>query len=182
MHQEANKVVWLPDPEISVCIAARFLLWNPHRKEAGRAINSCDKESGTAVAGHKRRRAEWRLSLELTGHLLGRNKQISLSLGSLHSTHLLNGIPSWVLDHSITQWLRWHWLVKGPMCISRCVFITQQCIITTSAAAVINHAIVAVSDHAEPITVLPVHLKNKESLAFSSGPRYPHWSHGGMTV
>lgn len=26
MHQEANKVVWLPDPEISVCIAARFLL------------------------------------------------------------------------------------------------------------------------------------------------------------
>lgn len=54
--------------------------------------------------------------------------------------------------------------------------------ITTSAALVINHAIVTVSDHAEPITVLPVHLKNEESLAFSSGPLYPQWSRGGMTV
>ena len=26
MHQEANKIVWLPDPEISVCISACFLL------------------------------------------------------------------------------------------------------------------------------------------------------------
>ena len=26
MHQEANKIIWLPDPEISVCISACFLL------------------------------------------------------------------------------------------------------------------------------------------------------------
>lgn len=47
---------------------------------------------------------------------------------------------------------------------------------------VINHAIITVSNHAEPIVISPIHLQAEESLALSTGPQCPHLSHRGMSV
>lgn len=170
---------WLPGPR-NLCLYRSVSVVNRTGRKPEEPWGSCDKESGTRQ-DTKRRRAEWRRPWANIG-LLGRNKQISLSLGSLHLFH-----PQWNTFFGSSR-SQYHPMAQMTLACQGAYAYFLVCFYNTT----VHHNHFSRSGHKSRYRRSlwscradhgpPVHLNNKESLAFSSGPRYPHWSHGGMTV